>query len=82
MNALIALLRKLDRDLLRDHATDRYLSTKIGEVVVGVVWTQYMIRNQPADVAMWWAYVATMLGWSAIKYGIKKKAGGPDAQAD
>lgn len=73
MNPVLRLLRKLDSDLLRDHATDRYLSTKIGELVVGMVWTLYMVMAMSDSVEMWLSYAGTLLGWSTVRYGIKKK---------
>lgn len=39
---------------------------KAGELVVGIVWTHYMLRAAPGSVEMWLAYAGTLLGWSTV----------------
>lgn len=68
---MFSFVHKLFTDLTTDN-DGRFLATKIGEVVAGVVWTFYMVTNQPDSVEMWLAYAATVMGWSSIKYAVKK----------
>lgn len=70
---MIALLRKLDRDLLRDFKTDTYNIHKIGNAVVVVSWTGFMYVKQPESVEMWLAYSFVLLGASAVQYGQKRR---------
>lgn len=75
------MIRRLFFDLTTDHKDGRFLATKIGEVVVGVVWTMHMLSAQPADWEMWLAYAGTVMGWSSVRYYFKtKRQEGENAQ--
>ena len=71
---MIELIRKLDRDLLRDFKTGAYNIHKIGNAVVVFTWTLYMLTVHPDDVVMWTAYAGVLMGASALQYGQKRGA--------
>jgi len=77
---VIALLRKLDADLLRDFKTGSYNIHKIGNVVVVFTWTLYMVTVHPDDVLMWTTYAGVLMGASALQYGQKRANDRKDVQ--
>ena len=60
-------------ELVTDSKDGRLNTSKIGEVVVGAVWTGYMVSHVPDDVFMWLAYAGTLLGWSSVRYAWKNR---------
>lgn len=67
------MIQKIFFDLTTDHRSGRFLATKIGEVVVGIVWTMHMLAARPAEWEMWLAYAGTVMGWSSVRYYFKNK---------
>ena len=78
----ISVAIKMFYDLTTDHENGRFLGTKIGEVVVGMTWTYYMLVTLPGDWEMWLAYAGTVMGWSSARYYLKNKTKAAQPQAD
>lgn len=79
--SVLATIARWAIEAVTDDKTGRWSTPKAGELVVGVVWTRYMVLHAPESWEMWVAFAGTLLGWTSLKYASKNIWKKPDGTA-